>query len=149
MEATRAVDRFLEALKAARSVSTPLIAVRTTDPALSAARVLATVGKGAPVLQWDVVRGLYHLNKAGEQELRKVLGDRDAGGVGPADALVVAERLSEDGVLVFSNAQRFWNDPTVAQGIWNLRDSFKAGAAPWCCSRRRARFFRTNSRRTC
>jgi hypothetical protein len=126
METTRGVDQFLETLKAARSVSTPLIAIRTTDPALSTARIQATVGKSAPVLQWDVVRGLYHLNRAGEPELRKMLGEREAGGVGPADALVLAERLGEDGVLIFSNAQRFWNDPTVAQGIWNLRDSFKA-----------------------
>jgi hypothetical protein len=121
-----AMDRFMETLKAARSVSTPLIAIRTTDPALTAARVQETVGKKAPIVQWDVVRGLYHVNKSGEQELRKILGEREAGGIGPADALVLAERLSEDGVLIFSNAQRFWNDPTVVQGIWNLRDSFKA-----------------------
>ncbi len=124
--ATRAVDRFLETLKAARSVSTPLIAIRTTDPALSAARVREIVGSNAAVLQWDIVRGLYHLGKPGEQELRRILGEREAGGVGPADALILAEKLGEDGVLIFSNAQRFWNDPTVAQGIWNLRDSFKA-----------------------
>src|SRR5512146_1012782 len=121
-----AMDRFMETIKAARSVSTPLVAIRTTDPALTAARVQETVGKKAPVVQWDVVRGLYHVNKSGEQELRKILGEREAGGIGPADALVLAERLSEDGVLIFSNAHRFWNDPTVVQGVWNLRDSFKA-----------------------
>ena len=35
-------------------------------------------------------------------------------------------QLGEDAVLVFANAQRFWNDPQVAQAIWNLRDVFKA-----------------------
>src|SRR5260370_33197348 len=46
--------------------------------------------------------------------------------VGPVDALVAACQLGEDAVLVFANAQRFWNEPQVAQAIWNLRDVFKA-----------------------
>src|ERR1035441_10311418 len=42
------------------------------------------------------------------------------------DALLLAQQLCEDGLLLYSNAHRFWNDPGVMQGIWDLRDSFKA-----------------------
>jgi len=47
-------------------------------------------------------------------------------GIGPVESLVVAAQLIEDSVLLYANAQRFWADPQVAQGIWNLRDAFKA-----------------------
>jgi hypothetical protein len=58
-----------------------------------------------------------------------VLGERDSASVGPVDALVAACQLGEDAILVFANAQRFWNDPQVAQAIWNLRDVFKTPGA--------------------
>ena len=37
--------------------------------------------------------------------------------------------MADDSVLVFSNAHRFWNDSAVAQGVWNLRDRFKANGS--------------------
>jgi len=58
--------------------------------------------------------------------LARALGDRDPASVSPADALVLAREFSEDALLLYANAHRFWNEPSVMQGIWNLRDAFKA-----------------------
>jgi hypothetical protein len=58
--------------------------------------------------------------------MARVLGERQAATIGPVDALFLAQQLCEDGLLLYSNAHRFWNDPGVMQGIWDLRDSFKA-----------------------
>jgi hypothetical protein len=38
--------------------------------------------------------------------------------------------------VAYSNAHRFWNDPGVMKGMWDLRNSFKAtpcrsGALGW------------------
>jgi hypothetical protein len=46
--------------------------------------------------------------------------------IGPVDALYLAQQLCGDGLLLYSNAHRFWNDSGVMQDIWELRDSFKA-----------------------
>jgi ATPase family associated with various cellular activities (AAA) len=121
----RPIDQFMKTLKAARRVSTPLLAIRSADPALAIARVQDLVGKSAAVVHWDVVRGLVPANENATKEIGKLLGDRDAAGIGPVEALVLASQLSEDGVLLYANAQRFWVDPQVAQGLWNLRDVFK------------------------
>ena len=40
----RPVEQFLTTLKAARRVSTPLVAIRTADPALALARIEDAVG---------------------------------------------------------------------------------------------------------
>jgi len=122
----RPMEQFVRTLLAARRVSTPLVSIRTADPALTISRIEEAVGKDAAIVQWDIVRGLVRVNDAGTKEIGKVLGERDSASVGPVDALVAACQLGEDAVLVFANAQRFWNDPQVAQAIWNLRDVFKA-----------------------
>ena len=80
----------------------------------------------APLLGWDVVRGLYAVGRDSGEELARLLGERQAGTVGPVDALLLAQQLGEDGLLLYSNAHRFWNDPGVMQGIWDLRDPLKA-----------------------
>ena len=127
----RTMQDFVETLKAALRVSTPLVAVRTPDPAGTVETVLGVLnGKGdeTPVLHWDVMRGLAGLNEAGKSEARRVLdgGDPAITSVRPSDALTLAEKLGQDAILFFANGQRFFTDAVVAQGIWNLRDSFKA-----------------------
>ena len=122
----RPIDQFMKTLKAARRVSTPLLAIRSADPAQAMVRVQDAVGKSAPSVHWDIVRGLAPVNENGTKELGKLLGERDPAGIGPVEVLVLASQLSEDAVLLYANAQRFWVDPQVAQGIWNLRDAFKA-----------------------
>jgi len=123
------MEEFASAFHAARCVSTPLVAVRTADPASTTHFVIQSLKQGCeltPVLGWDVMRGLYAVTRDSADELGRVLGDREAATVGPADALLLAQQLREDGILLYANTHRFWNEAGVMQGIWNLRDPFKA-----------------------
>ena len=125
----RCMKEFVSAFRAARCVSTPLVAVRTADPASTTNLLADTVKQGRqppPLLGWDIIRGLFGIGKDIAEELARVLGDRQPDTVGPADALSLAQLLADDGLLFYSNAHRFWNEPGVMQGIWNLRDSFKS-----------------------
>jgi hypothetical protein len=122
------MDEFTSAFQAARCVSTPLAAIRTADPASTTHFITETLRQGRkipPLLGWDIVRGLYAIGRDSGDELARVLGERQAATIGPVDALFLAQQLCEDGLLLYSNAHRFWNDPGVMQGIWDLRDSFK------------------------
>ena len=82
----RPMEQFVKTLLAARRVSTPLVAIRTADPALTVARIEEAVGKDAAIVQWDIVRGLVRVNDAGAKEIGKVLGERDSASVGPVPA---------------------------------------------------------------
>src|SRR2546422_385886 len=79
----RNMEEFVCAFKAARRVSTPLVMVRTADPA-SSMEAVARVLHG----QGGEAGGRQH--------------------------------------PFFSNSHRFYADAAVLQGIWNLRDRFKA-----------------------
>ena len=125
----RSMEEFRSAFHAARCVSTPLVAVRTADPASTTHFIIETLKQGRklpPLLGWDVVRGLYAIGKDSGDELARLLGERQGATIGPVDALFLAQQLCDDGILLYSNGHRFWNDPGVMQGIWDLRDPFKA-----------------------
>src|SRR5579885_3046111 len=145
----RQKEQFAKTLQAARRVSTPLIAVRTADAALTVARLQEGVGRTCAMVQWDIVRGLVALNDAGKKEMGKLVGERDPASVGPVEALVLACQLAEDGMLVYFNAHRFWNDPQVAQAVWNLRDVFKANGRTLALLTTPGSVLQTNWRRTC
>jgi hypothetical protein len=128
----RTPNDFLHTLRAARRVSTPLICARTADPASALGLVQQSLNGNAesvPVVVWDILSGLRPANSAAKENLSRVLDERDPSTVGPADALVLAAGMADDSLLVFSNAHRFWNDSAVAQGVWNLRDRFKANGS--------------------
>ena len=124
----RSSDTFLQQFRAARRVSTPILNVRTPDPASSLtlmAGVLKT--ESTPLVLWDTMRGLIGLNDLGKQELSRLLGETAPSAVvSPVEVLTSFYRAAEDTVLFLSNAHRFWSDPAVVQGIWNVRDVFKA-----------------------
>jgi hypothetical protein len=122
---------FLKTFLAARAVSTPLVLVRTADPASTvraAAEAIGGTGADAPLVTWDVMHGLAGINQMGRQIVTKLLDGVDPAiaSARPSDALSLAEKLPEDSILFFLNGHRFYNDPVVAQAIWNLRDPFKA-----------------------
>src|SRR5437762_13300516 len=55
-------------------------------------------------------------------------GDLPQGGrCVPLPACSTAQKIAVDSILFFLNPQRVWEQPDVVQGIWNLRDVFKAG----------------------
>ena len=125
----RSTEEFRAVVKAARRVGTPLLAVRTADPASAITQVCASVtGKQdpPPLLVWDFIGGLQGRNEAGKAAVSKVLGENSPV-IGPGDVFAVAQRIAADTILFFLNPQRVWEQPDVVQGIWNLRDVFKAG----------------------
>lgn len=130
-------DRFL----AARQVSTPLISVRTPDSASTIAGVRKALVRGMnktqaeetiakiPFIEWDAIRGLNGYNNAGASELANILAVQDIQKDATCNlpiALQLAVRAKEDVILFLHNAHLFWTDPLVIQGIWNLRDPYKA-----------------------
>ena len=126
-----AMQSFLKTFLAARMVSTPLVAVRTPDPASSmraisdeVEKISEKTGTQTPLVSWDVMRGLVGLNQPGKRAVAKVLtnGETTLLSMKPSDALEFAEDLTEDTILFFVNGHRFYDDAVVAQGIWNLRD---------------------------
>jgi hypothetical protein len=124
---SRSTEEFRSVFKAARRAGTPLVAVRTADPASAMAQVMASLnGKSEiPVVVWDILNGLTGRNEPGKAAVGKLVGE-NAGPLGPADALAAAQKIARDAVLFFLNPQRVWEQVDVLQGIWNLRDVFKA-----------------------
>lgn len=125
----RSTEGFRAMVKAARRVGTPLVTVRTADPASTIANVSDSVNtkKGeTPLVVWDFVTGVQGRNDSGKSAVAKILGENSSA-LGPGDVLGLAQRLAADTVLFLLNPQRVWEQPDVLQGIWNLRDVFKEG----------------------
>jgi len=125
----RSTEEFRLVFKAARRAGTPLVALRTADPASGMAQVTASVNgtsEQTPLLSWDFIGGLQGRNDAGKSAAATVLGENQPS-VGPAEVLAAAQRIAQDAVIFFLNPQRIWEQVDVVQGIWNLRDVFKAG----------------------
>lgn len=128
-----AMNRMVLDFKAARRVSTPLLAISCPDPAATmdalAAHLRAEKQKPA-ILVWDIVRGI----RADEAEVsKKALKDimaaaKSSDATESADPTVALRWIdaAPDGTCVFFiNLHLFLKDPVVVQGIWNHRDSFK------------------------
>jgi len=111
----------IDLFKAARRVSTPIVAISTSDQRDVARRIFAACGNGddpAPKFAWDVVRGCVGINDVAKE----ILSDNPM--VSPVDMLVHAEQFPRKSVIAMYNADLFLNDPAVIQGIFNLRDAF-------------------------
>src|SRR5688572_27115226 len=115
---------FIESFKAARRVSTPIICVRSPDPAATIGRIRQVYPNGkVPVLHWDCCRGATGINESGEaaagilQEQGPIMA--------ASEMLISAARLPEQSILFFANIQLFLDIETVQQALWNLRDQFK------------------------
>lgn len=125
---------FLPQFKAARRVSTPLIAIRTFDAKSTTNIIMESLNgkkEETPLLVWDVIHGLVPLSntKASKDALAALIA-----GVDQLSTIPLAETLRmlendevQDAITFVANAHLQWkNDPAVIQGIWNLRDSYKA-----------------------
>src|SRR3954464_7310304 len=129
----RSTEDFRSLLKAARRAGTPLIAVRTADPASAMAHVSASLcGKTeVPVFAWDIMGGIAARNKAAKEAAAHTFGEK-AAAAGPADVLLAlhkgaAVKKFADAIVFFNNPQRIWEQVDIVQGVWNLRDVFKVG----------------------
>jgi hypothetical protein len=128
----RNTEEFLTALRAARRASTPLVSIRTADPASAIALTMRSLNgeaEATALLSWDIMTGLSAVNGPGKKMVDSIIGERSPETVGPADALSLAAKLGDDAVMFYANPQRLWHDPMIIQGLWNLRDSLKAVGA--------------------
>ena len=106
----RTTTDFAKAFRAARRVSTPLIAVRTPDPASSVQLVLSTLNGACDetaALQWDAIRGLVGVNEAGKRQASAILGEADGTSVGPDAVLAIGEKLTEDCLIAAAATSYF------------------------------------------
>lgn len=119
-------EQFLNA----RKFGVPLLGIDTPDQAATMKTLIAAVnGKSAtPVLIWDIIRGLRAGNEAGQEEAKRLMPDEAASAdlINPTTMLSRATELKDRTVLFMLNAHRFFENEAVMQGIWNLRDPFKA-----------------------
>jgi hypothetical protein len=123
-------------IKIARKVSTPLIAVETSDQPATIADVVRSFGGNGdapPAICWDCVRGMVGENEAGRDALIEVVPPPDPlmpPGVNVTaqvgTALIVASRLPKRSIVFFQNAHRFLESVAVSQSLLILRDEFKA-----------------------
>ena len=129
----RSTEEFRALVKAARRGGTPLLAVRTADPASAMTLVSECLcaKSETPVFAWDIMGGLAPHNKLAKEVVAQVFGE-SAAATGPADALLTLHKSAAakpfaDAVVFFQNPQRLWEQVDIVQGIWNLRDVFKVG----------------------
>lgn len=130
---------FIEMFTAAREISTPLVAIRTFDPASTIQTITKSLGEElafkTPIVSWDSIHGLRGLNEpAGVEALAQMAQDADNGAgvelaatVDLAIALAVLESAKEDVIAFIHNPHLVWaTDKRVIQAEWNLRDLYKA-----------------------
>lgn len=115
---------MVASFKAARRVSTPIVAIETPDPASTINSLRKAMPEKTPVLVWDCAKGLRGQNPAGKAAF-DTLEVEQMVTVNPVETLLAAEKLPDLSVLFLLNAHRQINETPVAQAIWNLRDQFK------------------------
>jgi hypothetical protein len=132
------VKTFKELFTAARSISTPTVAVRTFDATSTINNVTSTFDAElfelTPFCSWDGIRGLKGINDKGTEAVGAMCAKAD-GGAGVERAatvdlticLGVLEEADEDVIVFIHNPQLFWNtEKRVIQGMCNLRNPYKA-----------------------
>lgn len=125
---------FLTQFKAAKRVSTPLVCIRTFDAKATRDNIRESMGEKAKAnafLLWDVNHGIRALNDEGTKELSHILGGMDSSATAELPtALSALEACTKQVTVYVDNAHLQWQnrEATVIQGIWNLRDLFKANA---------------------
>jgi hypothetical protein len=140
-------SELVSQFKAARRVSTPLVFIKTPDPAATQLLLCEQIHgrKATPKIAWDAVQGLHAANEHGDAVLRALAGDEaDDSDINTADlhlvqstkgnlisALVISRQFPERSMLFVHNAQDYVStesrdyDVIAVQAVWNLRDQFK------------------------
>lgn len=129
---------FIKQFAAARRVSTPLVNINTFD-AKSTINTIIKFLKGeaeygledTALLVWDSMHGIAAVNGT---DVSKAAIVKVYAGNAPDATIPIAETLRlletdeiEDAIIFVSNAHLHWaTDPNHIQGIWNLRNPFKA-----------------------
>ena len=119
-------SELVASIKAAKKVSTPIVAVSSPDPAATIKALTEGLNGNSPHVQWDIANGMRPRNEEGAKWMTATGKDMDDTKGNPIEVLDVIKDAPAGTTVYYMNAQRFWNEPVVMQAIWNLRDSFKA-----------------------
>ncbi len=111
--------------RSARRAGVPIVAVETADPAATLAQLTTVVNGTVAIVAWDAMRGMRGVNKAGDVAVNKT-GIAQPLTTPITGALMAAEKLPAQTVLVLFNAHLQLTQPQALQGVWNVRDSYKA-----------------------
>jgi hypothetical protein len=135
---------LIEQLKAARAVSTPLIAVTTTDQPGLTTIITKSINGGTPILRWDRSRGFTAMNDHAKAVIERMLGKVGCSidelpmvTADPAAALRLAvtkfdERtqvIPAKTIVIAQSMNTFLNEQPsgeVVQAVLNCRNAFKA-----------------------
>ena len=131
------MTNFQAQFRAARRAAAPLVLVRTADPFSTMELVKRSMNGKAetvPMLVWDVLRGVKPANAAGAESAEYINNGSDPKEVTAAPVMMLDRlnsfeigRKDHEDIITFAlNIHLFWKDPGVMQGIWNLREPFKA-----------------------
>lgn len=115
----------IQQFKAARRVSAPIVVLRTADQIAAVSAIQQSFnGSPPPMITWDLARGMAPLNPEGEEAFR----DLDVEPImtaNPAETLGLALKLPAKSILFCYNFHRVIQEPSVSQGVWNVREDFK------------------------
>ena len=139
---------LMKQFRQVRQCSVPLIAINTVDPADTMNQLLTSITSSkllsdasgmtpstaelvdAPLLKWDLGHGLAPLNQKGQQVHMALVGQgKQTASLVPAEALRMLETVPEKALIFWLNAHRLIHQDAVAQGVWNLREKYKARGA--------------------
>jgi SpoVK/Ycf46/Vps4 family AAA+-type ATPase len=123
------MTKFEKSFRAAHTISTPLVSVRTFDSKSTIDHIKSFVDDTIALIAWDCITGLSPVNESAKHKLQTAMneaGSQKELTLQLSESLRVASVIGEDAILFVKNAHLFWSDPTTIQGCWNLRDSYKA-----------------------
>lgn len=122
-------------LRAIRRAGVPLAVFETADPAatvIGCVKALNGRAETTPIMEWDVVRALRGVNKLGQDVVQEIAPEGPIQTGNPTECLsLLASKAPRDSIVFFHNAHRFLENESVAQAVWNLRDSFKGTHCTW------------------
>ena len=131
MSTTTSMENFKDTFRSAKYVSTPLMLVRTADPAstihLIAHDLFNPSEDNYPMLSWDIVEGFKPVREVDKPLATTLASQGSAASFGPprpALAMLKLRDIQEGAIVFFANAHRYIGDLDVIQALHNLRSSF-------------------------
>jgi hypothetical protein len=122
--------KLIDSLKVARRSGVPLVAIETSEPAGIVSMIGGMMLENNPMLVWDLMSGLRNVNAAGSKFATEANNGNDPSleTARPDECLRRLIAMPEGGVTIMLGFDKVQDDPSVRQGIWNLRDAYKANS---------------------
>ena len=127
------MSRILKQFKSARRAGTPIVSITTADPGNLIKQLIQGLNGKAntiPIVQWDSARTMMALTEAGKAWIGEACGSRTPEQVfaRSTDVLSVLykDRETENMLVFMFQSHELFKNPIFEQGVWNLRDKFKA-----------------------